>query len=192
MLVLIIRCWTPSVQHPTSQHQELSTACKAFFSSQYFYLLYNKLYNNKEKEVKKTPKTLKFFLAVFIIWTLFFFVSSRVVAFENSFDYVSGISYEPIAKLVNFLNDKKNELERYGDRLGKPNTVRHSVSNATNANTANARKSFLLSRRFGTRQRCDCNKPKQYFGKVFAWQKILFFQALAETVLVWKTKILPR
>ena len=57
--------------------------------------------------MKKTSKNIKIFLAVFIIWTLFFFVSSRVVAFENSFDYVSGISYEPIAKLVNFLNDKR-------------------------------------------------------------------------------------
>ena len=116
-------------------------------------------------------------------------MSSRVVAFENSFDYVSGISYEPIAKLVNFLNDKKNELEKYGDRLRKSNTVRDSVSNANNAN---ARKSFLLSAILEPVKDAIVNKPKQYFGKVFASPKISFFPALAETVLVWKTKILPR
>ena len=94
------------------------------------------------------------------------------MAFENSFDYVSGISYEPIAKLGNFLNDKKNELEKYGDRLGKSNTVRHSVSNANNAN---ARKSLLYVRRFGTRQRCDCKRAETIFPKSFLLGKDFVF-----------------
>ena len=122
--------------------------------------------------MKKTSKTLKFFSCGVYYLDAVFFVSSRVVAFENSFDYVSGISYEPIAKLVNFLNDKKNELEKYGDRLRKSNTVRDSVSNANNAN---ARKSFLLSAILEPVKDAIVNKPKQYFGKVFCVAKDFVF-----------------
>ena len=109
---------------------------------------------------------------MFIIWTLFFSCLRESWRLKNSFDYVSGISYEPIAKLVNFLNDKKNELEKYGDRLRKSNTVRDSVSNANNAN---ARKSFLLSAILEPVKDAIVNKPKQYFGKVFCVAKDFVF-----------------
>ena len=55
----------------------------------------------------KIVKKIKIFSFGVFILTLFFSVPLRSLAFESSFNYVSGINHEAIAKLINFLNDKK-------------------------------------------------------------------------------------
>ena len=118
---------------------------------------------------------------MFFILTLFFSVPLRSLAFESSFNYVSGINHEAIAKLINFLNDKKSELDKVigkEQKLLKTEKLNDQNGEIKSKNieiNKPAQKLFLLSAVLEPLKDAVIGKPKQYFGKVFCVAKDFVF-----------------
>ena len=110
----------------------------------------------KKSEELKTKRKIKFkcFLLAHIL-TLFFALAPASPAGGNfsfaadkSFDFGQKNAYsEPFSKLIEFLNDKKNELEKYdGSLLSAKAFLKNSYSEAETLNELNpVSSSFLAS-----------------------------------------------
>ena len=162
----------------------------------------------KKSEELKTKRKIKFkcFLLAHIL-TLFFVLAPASPAGGNfsfaadlpaketdkSFDFVQKNYYsEPFSKLIEFLNDKKKELENYGEnsRSEKSFLKKNDFSNIGPANesdftdmTADRTSSlFLLSAVLEPIKDAIIGKPKQYFGKVFCATKDFVFPGTCRDV----------
>ena len=150
---------------------------------------------NKSEKLKPERKIkFKCFLLANIL-TLFFVVAnfSYAASFaesgrvENYFNFGQKNTYsEPFSKLIEFLNAKKNELEKYdGDFLGAKAFLPPAETNSIVE--FNPAASSFASAVFGSVKSFVVDNPRQYFGTVFESVKNFVFPGDSQNSFEYKS-----
>ena len=141
----------------------------------------------KKSERLKTKRKINYkcFLLAHIL-TLFFVVVPIASATGNIFYSEQKNAYsEPFSKLIEFLNAKKNELEKYdGDFLG---AKAFQGNNNSAVSETNFVASSFVSAVFGSVKSFVVDNPRQYFGTVFESVKNFVFPGDSQNSFEYKS-----